>query len=391
MGKGKKKAKKSRSPTKSPSSSPPSKSPSSSPPSSSSPPLKENPVTVDLPMTTSNPASPTAKTPVDASKPASDADAQIADLVAQQTSSTASEDSKLETPSAHVIAPVADPDTTNKLEGSTKIVNLVTELVTPEIALADPELTTEAELAKGSLAIPTLPTENTTKTTIPTGETQTTEAEKQWAVVDSKPQANAEQETTSKLGTKSDFATGECSKDPPRQNTITKPRGTLNAEKDEKKTVEMKDEEKKQNVVYGKQQEQQIKKPVVCGIASLGYDHIEILGHTLAEISAEKAGIFKSGVPAFTMPQPDEAMSVLDEKASELERMSNGKYKNAEHRATMDKEKTRMSWPVFVESSLDHEFGPLPELITGDDNAPKFKPFVYKDYKVRKLKKLALD
>ncbi|CAF1909536.1 BnaC02g46350D [Brassica napus] len=81
----------------------------------------------------------------------------------------------------------------------------------------------------------------------------------------------------------------------------------------------MKDEEKKQNVVYGKQQEQQIKKSVVCGIASLGYDHIEILGHTLAEISAEKAGIFKSGVPAFTVPQPDEAMSVLDEKASELE------------------------------------------------------------------------
>ncbi|KAL0683268.1 hypothetical protein Bca4012_050116 [Brassica carinata] len=62
-----------------------------------------------------------------------------------------------------------------------------------------------------------------------------------------------------------------------------------------------------------------IKKSVVCGIASLGYDHIEILGHTLAEISAEKAGIFKSGVPAFTVPQPDEAMSVLDEKASELE------------------------------------------------------------------------
>ena len=181
MGKGKKKAKKSRSPTKSPSSSPPSKS------LSSSPPLKENHVTVDSPMTTnSNPASPTAKIQVDASKPASDA--QIADLVAQQTdsdsdfdseigsssNSTASDDSKLETPSAPVIAPVADPDTTNKLEGSTKTVNLITELVTPEIALADPELTTEAELEKESLAIPTLPTENTTKTTIPTGETQTT-------------------------------------------------------------------------------------------------------------------------------------------------------------------------------------------------------------------------
>ncbi|RID47195.1 hypothetical protein BRARA_I03814 [Brassica rapa] len=62
-----------------------------------------------------------------------------------------------------------------------------------------------------------------------------------------------------------------------------------------------------------------IQKPVVCGVTSLGYDHMEILGHTLAEIAAEKAGIFKSGVPAFTVPQPDEAMRVLNEKASKLE------------------------------------------------------------------------
>uniref|UniRef100_A0A1J3IKE5 Folylpolyglutamate synthase n=1 Tax=Noccaea caerulescens TaxID=107243 RepID=A0A1J3IKE5_NOCCA len=62
-----------------------------------------------------------------------------------------------------------------------------------------------------------------------------------------------------------------------------------------------------------------IQKPVVCGITSLGYDHMEILGDTLAEIAAEKAGIFKSGVPAFTVPQPNEAMRVLNEKASELE------------------------------------------------------------------------
>ncbi|CAN8268056.1 unnamed protein product [Cochlearia groenlandica] len=62
-----------------------------------------------------------------------------------------------------------------------------------------------------------------------------------------------------------------------------------------------------------------IKKPIVCGITSLGYDHMEILGHTLAEIAGEKAGIFKSRVPAFTVPQPDEAMRVLVEKASKLE------------------------------------------------------------------------
>ncbi|KAJ0266305.1 Folylpolyglutamate synthase [Hirschfeldia incana] len=62
-----------------------------------------------------------------------------------------------------------------------------------------------------------------------------------------------------------------------------------------------------------------VQKPVVCGISSLGYDHMEILGDTLGKIAGEKAGIFKLGVPAFTVPQPDEAMRVLEEKASELD------------------------------------------------------------------------
>ncbi|PON65665.1 Folylpolyglutamate synthetase [Trema orientale] len=62
-----------------------------------------------------------------------------------------------------------------------------------------------------------------------------------------------------------------------------------------------------------------VEAPVVCGITSLGYDHMELLGNTLGEIAGEKAGIFKHGVPAFTVPQPDEAMSVLEEKASRLD------------------------------------------------------------------------
>ncbi|KAI4385669.1 hypothetical protein MLD38_003666 [Melastoma candidum] len=62
-----------------------------------------------------------------------------------------------------------------------------------------------------------------------------------------------------------------------------------------------------------------VEKPVVCGIASLGYDHMEILGNTLGEIAGEKAGIFKNGVPAFTVPQPVEAMHVLEQKASDLD------------------------------------------------------------------------
>ncbi|RDX78244.1 Folylpolyglutamate synthase, partial [Mucuna pruriens] len=61
-----------------------------------------------------------------------------------------------------------------------------------------------------------------------------------------------------------------------------------------------------------------VQTPIVCGITSLGYDHMDILGNTLGEIAGEKAGIFKHRIPAFTVPQPDEAMHVLREKASQL-------------------------------------------------------------------------
>ncbi|XP_039016566.1 folylpolyglutamate synthase-like [Hibiscus syriacus] len=61
-----------------------------------------------------------------------------------------------------------------------------------------------------------------------------------------------------------------------------------------------------------------VQAPIVCGVSSLGYDHTEILGNTLGEIAGAKAGIFKHEIPAFTVPQPDEAMQVLEEKASKL-------------------------------------------------------------------------
>lgn len=61
-----------------------------------------------------------------------------------------------------------------------------------------------------------------------------------------------------------------------------------------------------------------IPKPVVCGITSLGFDHMELLGHTLPEIAGEKAGILKPGVPAFTSPQPDDAMAKLRAVAGQV-------------------------------------------------------------------------
>ncbi|XP_020691011.1 folylpolyglutamate synthase isoform X1 [Dendrobium catenatum] len=61
-----------------------------------------------------------------------------------------------------------------------------------------------------------------------------------------------------------------------------------------------------------------VKEPVVTGITSLGMDHMEILGDTIEKIAFEKAGIFKPHVPAFTVPQKSEAMSVLHDRASKL-------------------------------------------------------------------------
>ena len=57
--------------------------------------------------------------------------------------------------------------------------------------------------------------------------------------------------------------------------------------------------------------------PVVCGVTSLGLDHVNILGSTIEQIAWQKAGIFKQGVSAVTVPQVSEAMSVLMKRAEE--------------------------------------------------------------------------
>ncbi|MEI6235537.1 MAG: folylpolyglutamate synthase/dihydrofolate synthase family protein [Planctomycetota bacterium] len=54
-----------------------------------------------------------------------------------------------------------------------------------------------------------------------------------------------------------------------------------------------------------------IVEPIVCGIANISYDHMAILGDTLDLIAREKAGIFKSGIPAVIAPQQPEAENAL--------------------------------------------------------------------------------
>ncbi|KAJ3370664.1 Folylpolyglutamate synthetase [Allomyces arbusculus] len=59
-----------------------------------------------------------------------------------------------------------------------------------------------------------------------------------------------------------------------------------------------------------------ITKPVATGITSLGFDHMAVLGTTLPEIATQKAGIFKHDCPAYTVPQPAEAMAAIVQYAT---------------------------------------------------------------------------
>lgn len=58
--------------------------------------------------------------------------------------------------------------------------------------------------------------------------------------------------------------------------------------------------------------------PELSVITSIGLDHCAMLGNTRAEIAAEKAGIFKPGVPALVATTDDETAPVFERIASEV-------------------------------------------------------------------------
>ena len=58
--------------------------------------------------------------------------------------------------------------------------------------------------------------------------------------------------------------------------------------------------------------------PLTCILTSIGLDHTEILGNTLEEIAAEKAGILKPHVPVIFADTQRESSRVIEERAGEL-------------------------------------------------------------------------
>jgi dihydrofolate synthase/folylpolyglutamate synthase len=61
-----------------------------------------------------------------------------------------------------------------------------------------------------------------------------------------------------------------------------------------------------------------VDRPAACAIASISMDHMDFLGHSLAGIAGEKAGILKRGVPGATGRQLPEALAVLQQEADQI-------------------------------------------------------------------------
>lgn len=58
--------------------------------------------------------------------------------------------------------------------------------------------------------------------------------------------------------------------------------------------------------------------PFLSVITSISYDHMNVLGDTLAKIATEKAGIIKQSRPVVIAPQNNEAMEPLEKAAAEM-------------------------------------------------------------------------
>jgi dihydrofolate synthase/folylpolyglutamate synthase len=61
-----------------------------------------------------------------------------------------------------------------------------------------------------------------------------------------------------------------------------------------------------------------VERPIASVITKLSLDHLDFLGNTIAEIAAEKAGILKRDVPAVTVSQAREALTVIERQAARM-------------------------------------------------------------------------
>ncbi|KAK3069481.1 hypothetical protein LTS18_000318, partial [Coniosporium uncinatum] len=122
--------------------------------------------------------------------------------------------------------------------------------------------------------------------------------------------------------------------------------------------------------------------PSVTAITNLGIDHTAMLGNTIDEIAWHKSGVFKSGVAAFTVPQPESAIKVLRQRATEKEVDLTivERHPDLDHLRlglAADFQKTNASLAISVAAAFLRSIGvkdvPDPKAIARSALPPKFK------------------
>lgn len=92
--------------------------------------------------------------------------------------------------------------------------------------------------------------------------------------------------------------------------------------------------------------------PLVAVFTPISFDHMAVLGNTLNQIAAEKAGILKPGCIAVTARQPREAAAVIEQKAWEL----SVRLLQAEKDFTFVPEKMNLAGQTFTYNGLFYTF-----------------------------------
>ncbi|PKS08326.1 hypothetical protein jhhlp_005270 [Lomentospora prolificans] len=115
-------------------------------------------------------------------------------------------------------------------------------------------------------------------------------------------------------------------------------------------------------------------RPAATGISSLGIDHVGVLGATLGEIAWHKAGVMKTGSPAFTVAQDEEAMRVLEARAKDkgvelVEVGMNPGLRNIQLRPDEDFQRKNASLAVRLAATVMERFGVHVDI--DGDNLPK--------------------
>lgn len=105
-----------------------------------------------------------------------------------------------------------------------------------------------------------------------------------------------------------------------------------------------------------------IKRPLASVITTIDYDHIDVLGDTLEEISYQKGGIIKKDSIVVSYPQEEESMKVLKEIAKEknakfyLSSMENVRIKSTSSNGACFDFKYNEKWIKNVEISMLGEY-----------------------------------